>query len=607
MNIFKHLVSNKGSLKFCPAGAGRFAVTAMLATLLVACGGGGGGSSSSPDSGATQTPGSSDQVQGGANAGVVPGGDTSGSQDGSNLGGGLPPTQEALKPVAGQIVGYISYDMVPVTADKGLNYAATKPMPARGVVVEAVDATGVVATAVSNAKGFYTLAVPTARQVQLRVQARLQSTDGRWDVAVRDNTASGYPAAAPVYALTSSTQAMPASGMVLDLNASSGWTGSNYGGTRAAAPFAILDQVYASMQYVDEALAGAGQAKVQFPPLNIYWSRNNRSASGRYADGDISTSNWADARQDVAEGLYILGKEGLDSDEYDTSILMHEWMHYFENKLSRSDSPGGSHALGEKLDMRVAWSEGLASAMSAAVRGNASFIDTLGARQGQSSTFSVDTLPVVSDRGFFSERSVQYAVYQLSRLQGGATAVLQTLLAEQKNTPAATSIFSFAAGLAPRMAAGVTDTVFSDIGLPSASTLDAWGGSVSYVTSFASGIPVVDQLLSGIATAPVCVSNQYGSYNKLDRNRPIRLEVPASGKWRLVATGTAALARVDLYRTGVWQPPINEVALAPVLENTYQLQAGIYVAMLTDASMYNGTAKPQLHSCFGVRWEKVSG
>ena len=606
MNTFKHLVSNKGSLKFCLAGAGRFTMTATLAALLVACGGGGGGSSSSPDSSATQTPGSSDQVQGGANAGVVPGGGASSNDDGANLGGGLPPAQEALKPVAGQIVGYISYDMVPVTADKGLNYAATQSMPARGVAVDAIDATGVVASAVTDAKGLYALAVPTGRQVQLRVQARIKSSDGRWDVAVRDNTSSGYPTAAPVYAMTSSAQTMPAAGMVLDLNAASGWTGSSYGEVRAAAPFAVLDQAYSSMRYVDDALAAAGQVLSTFPTLNIYWSSNNRSAVGSYAQGDIGTSSWTKAQSGVAEGLYILGKESLDSDEYDTSILIHEWMHYFENKLSRSDSPGGNHALGDKLDMRVAWSEGLASAMSSAMRGNASFIDTLGARQGQSSTFSVDTQPVVSDRGFFSERSVQYAVYQLSRLQGGAAAVLQTLLAEQKNTPAATSIFSFAAGLAPRMAAGATDTVFSDIGLPSASTLDAWGGSVSYVTSFASGIPVVDQLLSGIATAPVCVSNQYGSYNKLDRNRPIRLEVPAAGKWRLVATGTAALARVDLYRTGVWQPPVSEVALAPVLENTYQLQAGTYVAMLTDASMYNGTAKPQLHSCFGVRWEKVS-
>ena len=483
-------------------------------------------------------------------------------------------------------------------------------MPARGVMVEAVDATGVVASAVTDSKGFYTLPVAAARQVQLRVQARLRSSDGRWDVAVRDNTALGFPAAAPMYALTSSAQTVPAEGMVLDLNAASGWTGSSYGDVRAAAPFAILDQAYAAMQYVETVLADAGQAAIAFPALNIYWSPNNRSANGSYANGDISTSNWSEATADKAEGLYILGKDGLDSDEYDTSILMHEWMHYFENKLSRSDSPGGLHALGDKLDMRVAWSEGMASAMSSAMRGSASFVDTLGVRQGQSSRFDVDTLPAVSDRGFFSERSVQYAVYQLSELQSGAAAVFTTLLTDQKNTPAVTSIFSFAEGVKRRMAGNAASAIFSDIGLPGLSTMDAWGSSVRYATSFASGIPVVGQLLGGVAAAPICVSNQYGSFNKLDRNRPVRLDVTTAGKWKIEVTAAssspAAVALVHLYQEGKWKSPISKNPGGGVLANTYELQPGTYVAMLMDESMYNGTAPAQLHSCFDVIWKKVS-
>ena len=58
----------------------------------------------------------------------------------------------------------------------------------------------------------------------------------------------------------------------------------------------------------------------------------------------------------------------LEAGPPDASVLSHEWLHYFEHKIGRSDSIGGSHAFGEKMDMRVAWSEGMASGLSAAMR-----------------------------------------------------------------------------------------------------------------------------------------------------------------------------------------------------------------------------------------------
>ena len=56
-----------------------------------------------------------------------------------------------------------------------------------------------------------------------------------------------------------------------------------------------------------------------------------------------------------------------DSDEYDRHIIIHEWGHYFEDKLSRADSIGGPHGLSDRLDFRVAFGEGWGNAISAII------------------------------------------------------------------------------------------------------------------------------------------------------------------------------------------------------------------------------------------------
>nr|WP_158382928.1 hypothetical protein [Comamonas testosteroni] len=525
----------------------------MLLAVLAACGGGGGGDGGGSSSGASNTNNSS-STNNSNNTGTsglptlpapsdeVQSGNSSGQSPGAGQGG-----QAVLKPIAGQVIGYITYDSVPLTASSGLDYASTQKRPVREALVEVVDGGTVLASGMTDSHGYYALPVPTGREVVVRVQARMGSSDGRWNVAVRDNTGAGFPQAAPVYAMSSSKQSVAAEGAVLDLHAASGWTGSNYGAVRVAAPFAILDQAYASMQYMR-----ALQSSLTFPALNIFWSVNNRSANGNFADGDIGSSNWSSAYGNVAEGIYVLGKENLDSDEFDTSVLSHEWLHYFENKLGRSDSIGGAHAFGEKLDMRVAWSEGMASGLSAAMRGSAIFVDSKGFRQSLSSQFAVNEVPPADDRGFYSERSVQYLTYQLMQMASGPGAVLATLLNEQKNTASATSVFSFVDGLRARLSGNAVDGLLNQVGLPAMSAIDAWGSSVRYDSFFAASIPVSNSLVTGSVVPVMCVSNGYGSYNHLDRYRPVRIDVPVAGRYRFAADGYGgANARVDIYRQGV--------------------------------------------------------
>jgi hypothetical protein len=120
--------------------------------------------------------------------------------------------------------------------------------------------------------------------------------------------------------------------------------------------------------------------------------------------GEIKTSHYSDNQ------LYILGKENVDTDEYDDHVVAHEWGHYFESRFSRSDSLGDDHSIGDKLDPRVAFGEGLGNAISGMVTDDIHYVDTNGNLQGvvgvymDLSSSSGDTVSV----GWFSEDSVQY-------------------------------------------------------------------------------------------------------------------------------------------------------------------------------------------------------
>ena len=237
------------------------------------------------------------------------------------------------------------------------------------------------------------------------------------------------------------------------------------------------------------------------------------------------------------------------------------------------------------------------------------FQDTSGLIQGQTSAFDVNTQPSVGDRGFYSESSVHYLVYKLSQMRGGASAIVTTLLNEHKNTLSLTSVLSFMSGLSTRMSGAAVDAVLAEVNLPVLQSIDNWGSTLNYSSKFDGVKPAFRALAEGAAPSRVCVSNEFVAFNKLDRNRPVRVDVAVAGTYRFKAPGNAqsskAVARVDLYRTGQWQAPKSEMTQPSGLENTYDLQPGTYVAMLTDASMYNGTAAANTHSCFDASWEMV--
>ena len=170
------------------------------------------------------------------------------------------------------ISGKLTYDRVPHARDAGLDYTNTVQLPIRGVVVDAVDANGAIMTStVSNDDGDYRLNLNANTEVRLQVRAKLMSVAAAsWDVEVSDNTEGDA-----LYVLQGSLASTGnTSQQSRDLHAPHGWTGQSYGGTRAAAPFAILDSVYTTIKRFVEI-----DPTIAFPCL-LYTSPSPRDQRG---------------------------------------------------------------------------------------------------------------------------------------------------------------------------------------------------------------------------------------------------------------------------------------------------------------------------------------
>lgn len=497
------------------------------------------------------------------------------------------------------IQGQVSYDFIPATTTAGLDYAGITARPARGVEVVAVADDGQeLAATRAGVDGGFTLTVPARTSVRLRAKARLVQAPGAgasWDFSIRDNTSPGYAQGnAALYAVQGDAfDSGSRATLTHDLHAASGWTGDGYGQARAAAPFAILDQFYSAM-----AKMRAVDPSVTFPAMNAYWSVHNRPADGDLSLGEISTSHWQS--MGATPGLYILGKADVDTDEYDTGVVVHEWGHYFESKLSRSDSTGGPHGGGDVLDMRLAFGEAWGNALAGMVRDDPLYIDTSGLAQADSGlVMDFGVIPAYEPRGWFNEASVQTLLYKAYRApQLGFDDIYRVMTGPQKSTPAFTSLFSFATYLragADADGQAVLDGLLADIETVNGAQLDIWGTHQAWPRSLerasqhaSTVLPIYTPLTVGAAPTSLCTTDRFkADGNKLGNQRYYRFSATSSGAYKLAITGSGvaeAMVRGSL----------GDVALREVDDQTAgaTLTAGDYVmAVLPDP----------IDACFSVR------
>jgi hypothetical protein len=278
--------------------------------------------------------------------------------------------------------GLALYQKVEVT-DNGLETERTSLAPVRNARIEVIDASirQVISVSESDAYGaFDVLVPPDATDLIIRAVSRLRSLD----LKVEDNTNGNqfYFIASPELDM----REPPETVTLVDRNRKSG-------------AFNILEQIERANDFVHAA-------DPQFTPfpLTVFWSEKNQNKTGSIKDGMVGTTFF-----NLASGTaYILGDRNTDSDEYDDSVLIHEYAHMLAAKFSRDDSIGGAHHLGDNLDPRVAWSEGWANFFSAAVRNDSVYRDSSGPGGANVLRFDLeDNYPPGSWTGYGSETSVQ--------------------------------------------------------------------------------------------------------------------------------------------------------------------------------------------------------
>src|SRR6185436_16154058 len=99
--------------------------------------------------------------------------------------------------------------------------------------------------------------------------------------------------------------------------------------TRRSGAFNILEQIQRSNDFVQ-----AADSQFQPIPFTIYWSERNQRQLGSIKDGLVGTTYFNLATSTA----YVLGDRNTDSDEFDDSVLIHEYAHMLAAKFSRDDS-----------------------------------------------------------------------------------------------------------------------------------------------------------------------------------------------------------------------------------------------------------------------------
>lgn len=473
------------------------------------------------------------------------------------------------------VSGKVEYEQPPPnTLCRGYDFNAVVNKPVRRVPVQLLDASNNVLGATTSLDdgtfSFSNIAANTDVRVRIRAELEENGTPG-WDVEVRDNTSDTsrpleqrpiYVVQWPLFNTGANDIAAPPA------VATTGWGGSSYTGTRAAAPFAILDTILDAV-----ILITSTDPNVDMGELDVFWSVNNTITGERdFAAGELPTTFFSsnpDGDLVRNPSLFLAGDaEGrlptssIDTDEFDRGTIAHEWGHFFEDELSRSDSIGGRHTLPGTVEPRVAFGEGWGYAIAGIASGSPQICDTFApASSGLEYNVETPAAGFIGTRGFFNEVSITTFLYDLwdtnddglDNSSIGFAPIYNTMVGPQANTEAFTTIFSFAAELRPMLNA--TDRAFVDTLLNreniDAASVDIWGdGQTTVPAGSRDLVPVYTVLPTNGSMVQVCANSDFAQGQ--DGNKP--------GEWRYLRfTTTSANAWTIVASANPVPPPTNDV------------------------------------------------
>jgi hypothetical protein len=461
-----------------------------------------------------------------------------------------PVGEDAEQPVPADRVtvsGKVTYDFVPLVplgTFGGLDYSRTEARPVRLATVQFIEAGVVAASTTTDANGDYSLTLDPSRSGFLRVRAETVATGTglSFDFRVVYNTDGDA-----IYTLDGAAFSTGTADSVRDLHASSGWTGNDYGAERAAAPFAILDTILIGRDFVLEAAPG-----LDFPALVIHWSPNNVASVGEDGDPDYGTGEIGSSLFSLSEGLFLLGAEDTDTEEYDRHVILHEFAHYLEYRFSRSETFGGPHARGDLLDLRVAFSEGWATAFAGLALDDPIYRDTGGSGQAFAFAFDIEGGGSGFQRGWYAEFSVLELIYDLvdTAIDGNDilsypfSTVWSVMTGPMKTTHALASIFPFLNGL---KTANASDQAIIDQlaqGQAIASVTTDFGENETNDAGSIDVLPIYTPITVDGPAVNICSTDEFsgattGSENKLGSRRLLRFTPPAAGNVTITMTATS--------------------------------------------------------------------
>lgn len=295
--------------------------------------------------------------------------------------------------------------------------------PIRNAVVDLLDETGrVMVSAHSNNAGEYDLGAVWPNRFYVRVLAQSQTQVGTHIARVADNANATY-ALAKVATWDSTELSLTAN--TID---------------EPDGAFNVLDVMQRGFEMVSAQGASLPER------LTAFWQPNSDNST-------VYCTGGASEECPNGEGIYVangVDSRGIfDSDEFDDDVLWHEFGHFVAAGLSRDDSFGGYHEIGElTTDLRLAWSEGWGDYFAVAVRAwlhaniatasssapsmpDGSYVDT---RNSSSLFFDLGATPDTSKDGYYyanSEYAVARILWHMDRqgyIQGLFGAVTSPLL-----------------------------------------------------------------------------------------------------------------------------------------------------------------------------------
>lgn len=535
-----------------------------------------------------------------------------------------------------RITGEVSFDHIPHTDDGALDFTNIEKTLLKRAEVQLIDELGNTVESSKVIDGAYSFgSLKLNKKVKVRLLAKTTKTSSwGWNVSVVDNTNEGalYVLESEFFDVNFGQQ-----NLIQNIHAASGWdvATSSYASPRAAAPFHILHNAAVMIDKIHDA-----DFTVVFPELKINWSINNKPISGEenITIGHIGTSFYRTEGDTKLANLYLLGDKTTDTDEFDGQVILHELGHYFEDKLSRSDSIGGSHGSGDFLDPRVAFSEGFGNAWAGMISNDAIYADSGTNAQGVSvGSIRMDMendQPVQS--GWWNEETVQSVLFDAfddNSLPGSDTDelhadwrdIIRALKGDgsQKDTAAFTTIYSFSKALKDELYGN--DELDWD-GLLTSNSIDSSLNEFGPVNAnyTVNGTELTysmhHQLELGISKTNICTDNSYGKYNKVFNRIFATFNTTEAGTYQVEVSSrgdNASHVDPDIVlqnRDNTWrfEEEVSAAVIAAPATTTGNsevgqvlLEAGANRVEFFDYSSFQSSPNDPIRSCFDITVSKI--